>query len=270
MEICVTKKANTLIMVTIMSVSFQAIVFAATVPGSKSAPATSGGFSLTPSTGGYLFAGSEQLKPVQYYGIKIGYDIIGKTFIESMGIEGSLDYLSTTSKTDSSGATGYLFRLDAIYPLLVKGKWIPAVVVGAGGIDIKTVSKTNITPLFNYGLGLKYFITDYLAIRADARHIILYNDASTRNNFDVGVGIGYYFGKGSKKKTESTPVIKKEEIKSDKGEKNAAESTTNTAPVIPVLDYNALPSDGKVNVEKNPASQGQTPIIPTSPATKSP
>ncbi|MDD2540440.1 MAG: hypothetical protein PHH28_05265 [Desulfuromonadaceae bacterium] len=42
---------------------------------------------------------------------------------------------------------------------------------------------------------MKYFLEDYLAVRADVRYLLISNNDSTRNNFEVGIGISYYFGK---------------------------------------------------------------------------
>jgi OOP family OmpA-OmpF porin len=199
---------------------------------------TLGGLSLTPMISGYFFDGSEQLDPIQSYGLKVGYDNIGNSIADSLGLEGTLNYFTTKSKTDGSDATGYLFRLDITYPFIVGTKWMPFLAIGAGGITIDSVSNnTDIKPLFNYGAGLKYFIEDYLALRFDARHLIVYNNASTRNNFEAGIGVSYYFGKERKKKTIPPPMNK---------------------PAIPVLEDDSKAAETKTGEEKKPAVKDST------------
>src|ERR1039457_3203024 len=71
-----------------------------------------GGLSLTPTIGALILSGSEQRDVTQAYGLKLGYEKIGRPIVESLGIEGTLNYFSTTSKTDGKNTSGYLFRLD--------------------------------------------------------------------------------------------------------------------------------------------------------------
>jgi OOP family OmpA-OmpF porin len=194
-----------LIFTLIVSAPIPSPVFAAPKPRSKSIPVTTGGFSLTPTIGGYFFSGSDQRDTTPSYGLKIGYDNIGGSIAESLGIEGSLNYFSTKSKTDASDDTGYLFRLDAIYPFILGGKWMPFLAVGAGGIVIDSVSHPDKSPLLNYGAGVKYFLEDYLAVRVDARHLLVYNNVNIHNNYEVSLGLSYYFGKERKKKPERLP-----------------------------------------------------------------
>jgi len=192
--------------------------FAAENPGSKSVPAALGGFSVTPTIGGYFFAKSEQRDAIQSYGLKIGYEKLGKSITDNLGIECSANYFSNKSKADKSDDTGYLFRLDVMYPFIVGTKWMPFLSIGAGGIVIDSVSHADTNPLFNYGAGLKYFIADYLAARVDARHLLVYSDVTTRNNFEVGFGVSYYFGKESIKKVSPAPA-RPDEKEKDKSTK---------------------------------------------------
>jgi hypothetical protein len=77
------------------------------------------GLSVTPTIGGYFFAGSEQRDATQSYGHKVGFDNLAKTMTYRLGIEGSLNYFTTRSKPDTTDASGYLYRLDAIYPIVL-------------------------------------------------------------------------------------------------------------------------------------------------------
>lgn len=198
-----------LILTLVISVLISVTAFAAAAtPVSKPVSGALGGFSLTPTVGGYSFAGSEQLDPVQLYGLKIGYDKIGSSIEDSLGVEATFNYFSAKSKTVVHDTTGYLLRLDAVYPFVQGVKWMPFLAVGAGGIATDTGTDSEKRLLFNYGLGLKYFFENYLAVRVDGRHLMVYNNSNPKNNFEVGVGVSYYFGKERKKKPVPAPTTK--------------------------------------------------------------
>lgn len=205
------KTVFALTFILIVSVLIPRHTFAAEKASSKPASTSFGGFYITPTAGGYFFAKSEQRNTVQSYGLKIGYDKLGKSIADNLGVECSANYFTTKSKVDASKATGYLFRLDANYPFVIGTKWMPFLSVGAGGIVVDSVSHGDTSPLVNYGAGLKYFVEDYLALRIDTRHLLIYKDVSTRNNFEVGVGMNFYFGKDDIKKV--SPAITRQEDK---------------------------------------------------------
>lgn len=177
----------------IMSITFPCGSSAA--PRKKGQPITTGGFSVTPTVGWYNFEGADLFESGPLTGLKFGYEYIGKNIADSIGIEGSVNYVSTKLKTGSESATAYLFRLDALYPVLLKDKTAPYIVAGIGDLRTKAGSLSDDSPLFNYGVTVKYFMEDYLVLRADARHLLVYNNINTNNNFELSVGVSYYFGK---------------------------------------------------------------------------
>ncbi|MBW4056049.1 MAG: OmpA family protein [Proteobacteria bacterium] len=256
------KTVFALIFTLIVSVVMPPPVSAASARESKLIPATLGGFSLTPTIGGYFFAGSEQRNATQTYGIKIGYDIIEQSLEDSLGVEGTFNYFTTTSNTGASNSPGYLFRLDAIYPFILRKKWVPFFAVGIGGIVIDSDSHTETSPLLNYGAGVKYFLEDYLAVRADVRHLLISNNDSTRNNFEVGIGLSYYFGK-ERKKTPVPPATRPKEKEADKKEKKATSTANNSTSAIPVLEDTTQAAAGKAGEEKKPAQQTTLAVAPT-------
>lgn len=164
--------------------------------------------SLTPIIGGYVFSGSDALKPTVLYGLKMSYDIIGATMVDSLSIDGTVNYLSTTAKSGSDRADAYLFRIDAIYSLTPGRKLAPFIAVGLGDRLLVMNSKTENNPLLNYGAGVKYYFQDNLAVRVDARQLLVYKDVNTRSNFELSAGLTYYFDKEIKKPTAKIiPVI---------------------------------------------------------------
>lgn len=165
---------------------------------------------LTPTIGGYFFAGSQSLEPTVLYGLKLSYDKIGSTMYDTLGVEGTFNYFSTKSKTDQESASGMLFRVDAVYSVMPRNTWVPIMTFGAGGLQTSTEGKSDLFPLLSVGLGLKYFYEDYLALRVDARQLFVYDDVGTNNNYEVSTGLTYFFGKERKKK--APPVAKTKPI----------------------------------------------------------
>ena len=114
-----TKIVFALIFALITSVSFSSPVLAAQKKPSKDTYADLGGFSLTPTVGGLSYAGTGSRTISPLYGVKIGYDIIGTSIVNSLGIEGTLNYFTANPQNGGSTANGYLFRIDALYPFLI-------------------------------------------------------------------------------------------------------------------------------------------------------
>ncbi|MDD2852869.1 MAG: OmpA family protein [Desulfuromonadaceae bacterium] len=190
------------------SVMISATAFAAASPGSTMTTGALGGFALTPTYGGYFFDSREPWRSGQGFGLKIGYDSMRKSFVENFGVEGTFNQFTTTVKSTGDDAKAYLFRLDAIYPFIVKNKWVPFLAVGGGVIGLDDTITVKRTPIFNYGGGLKYFFQNYLAIRLDVRHLFAYKNANTADNYEAGIGLSYYFGKERPKKIVPPPVSK--------------------------------------------------------------
>jgi OOP family OmpA-OmpF porin len=252
------------------SLPFSALAAEIIKPKPKADP--SGGFSVSPTVSNYFFAGSEQRNNPLMYGVKIGYETIEKSVADSLGIEGTFNYFSMRSKADAKILPGYLLRLDVTYPFPINKKWMPFVAVGAGGI----VTENNAADrkfLLNYGVGVKYFIENYLAVRVDARQLGVFENAIIRKNYEVGVGLSYYFGKERIKKPKAVPVPEKKKIivledvpvkkdgadkpaGSDSGNVTAVSDTANSvlaAPVIPDIK-NELIKTVSIEFDKNSSS----------------
>lgn len=192
--------------------------------------------SLTPTVGGIFFSDGEGLEASPLYGIKLSYDINGKNIADSLGIEGTFNYFSTKSTKGTGDVTGYIYRVDAIYPFTPGKKWVPFFAAGLGGINKKSSTSTEISPLVNYGAGVKYFIDDYLALRVDARHLIVYHEVDTRNNFELSVALTYIFGKEPKKKPAAPPARPKLPPKIKPKEETFQEPSAPEPPTLSVLE----------------------------------
>jgi OOP family OmpA-OmpF porin len=161
-----------------------------------------GALSLSPFVGGYTFDGVEHLRSAPVYGLRIGYDLTKNWEVEIVG-----DYQATkrTQGTHSS-INALSYRLDILYNLMPDGPLVPYLAIGGGGITKGHGSSyqggSNTDATANAGLGLKYFLTDSIALRGDARQLFIFeNHNSIMYNWEYTAGLTFLFGG----KTASVP-----------------------------------------------------------------
>jgi OOP family OmpA-OmpF porin len=160
--------------------------------GVSSAEIREGSFSINPQLGGYLFEGNQDLKNGFIFGLGAGYN-----FTRNLGAEFFLNYIDSESDTTGADVNGYLYRLDGLYHFMPDNRLVPYIAVGLGGITLDPDNGGNDTSfIVNYGGGVKYFLTDSIALRGDLRHVITFAD--TYNNLIYTVGVDFLFG-GKKK-----------------------------------------------------------------------
>jgi OOP family OmpA-OmpF porin len=158
-----------------------------------------GAVTLGPHIGGYIFDDDQHINSDPVYGVSLGYNINRR-----WGIEGVFDFVDTDTKNISRGSTDVdasIFRLDGLYHFNAESDVVPYLGAGLGVIDIDNNpggSETN--GLFNYGGGIKVFITERILARGDIRHIIDFDSAN--NNLIYTVGLAYLFGGKVEKKQE--------------------------------------------------------------------
>ena len=162
-----------------------------------------GSFSLTPYAGGYFFEGNEDWEDGATAGLRAGYHVT-----KNIGIEAFFSYIRTDHDAiDINDA--YDMGIEGLYHFMPDEKLVPFLALGFGGLhfgntdfdeDLNTLAA-------DYGAGLKYFITDDVALRADVRHVLSYdNDIDKRwhNNLLVALGVNVAFG-GKKEIAEVQP-----------------------------------------------------------------
>jgi len=150
-----------------------------------------GAYSISPFVGGYTFEGNMDLKTQPVYGLRFGYD-----FTKHIGAELLFDYIATkyTRPVNEANTNVYNYRLEGLYHFMPEKRLVPFISVGAGGqsIDYSSGSENKTRFVADYGAGLKYFITDSVALRADVRHLLAFG--STYNNLEYTVGLSFLFG----------------------------------------------------------------------------
>ncbi|MFH2043670.1 MAG: OmpA family protein [Pseudomonadota bacterium] len=152
-----------------------------------------GAFTVTPNIGWYFFEGNQNLDDGITSGLNLGYDLT-----KNWGIEGSLNYIDSGRENIGGDVEGFLYKFDALYNITNFGKLVPYLAAGVGGITLNPDrGGAENDFLFNYGAGLKYFITDNVALRGDVRHILPYGSLGkddSVNNLLCTVGVSFLFG----------------------------------------------------------------------------
>ncbi len=175
------KKSNVLITV----VSCVLFLFLA---GGASAQMRAGAGSITPMIGGYVFEGNQDLDNDLTYGLGIGYNLT-----ERWGVEAAFNYISTEYDTGDRDMNVSLGRLDALYHFNVTDRFVPYLAAGVGGINFNPAgANSDEDALVNYGAGVKYFLTENIALRGDVRHVISFD--STHHNLLYTAGLTFFFG----------------------------------------------------------------------------
>ena len=189
---------------------------------------------MTPSVGILKTSGQAGNSMTPLYGIKASLDFSGHDISDCLGLETTLNYFQTSGRP---GGEGYLARMDAIYPFAPHSKTVPFIALGLGGIKTESTQASSLSPLVNYGLGIKHFWENYLALRVDVRQLMAYKSIGTHNNFELSVGLSYLFGMERRKPTPPLPKPV-------------------TAPAIPQIQPEALvppslaPEEAYVTMEK--------------------
>jgi outer membrane beta-barrel protein len=161
----------------------------------------SGSFSFTPFVGGYVFEGNEDLKNTIAYGVRAGYQVT-----DNVGVEGFFTYVPTEIKNAvDADIKMYSYGIEGLFHFMPDSRFVPFLAAGIGGIYYDTPSGISDKNKFavDYGAGLKIFVTDTIALRADVRHVIPFNDRY--NDFLATFGITFSFG-GGKKEASSARV----------------------------------------------------------------
>lgn len=166
-----------------------------------------GAFNIGPYFGVGAFEGNQDLDNAPVIGIRGGYD-----FTKNWGVEATVNWIPTRYNystaggqtapaviRDDSHTNVYNYRIEGIYNFALASvpKLVPFLAVGIGGqtIDYRGThpdasDRTRFAP--DWGGGLKYFLTDDLAVRADVRHVIAIG--SIYNDLEATLGMAFYFG----------------------------------------------------------------------------
>ncbi len=167
-----------------------------------------GAFSISPFVGWYNYDETQLLYTRPVYGARLGYDITNH-----FGVEAVFNYNATEypiSNGSSEDASAFNYRLDFLYNFIPCGPVDPYIAAGPGATRLYSIypgvvdpgaagESTNNDFTLNVGGGLKWFLSESFALRADVRHLWLFDnvkvtDNTIRNNWEYTAGVDFLFG----------------------------------------------------------------------------
>jgi OOP family OmpA-OmpF porin len=152
-------------------------------------------YTVGPFIGGYTFDGVQHIKTRPGFGVRGGYN-----FTEHFGLEASLgDVVSVFTRDDSHDINVFNYRIDALYHFMPENRLVPFVAAGFGGQTIFFPQQKDRTRgVFDYGAGLKYFLTDTVVLRGDLRNLVFNERVGKESqmifNYEYNVGVDFVFG----------------------------------------------------------------------------
>ncbi len=154
----------------------------------------SGTFTLSPFTGGIIFDDKNHMDNGQLNGLRAGYN-----FTSSLGAEAFGGYVGSESRgVGDLPVDFYHYGIDVLYHFMTDSNFVPFIAAGLGvnesnGPSAPTASNHALGAL-DLGVGIKYFISDTVAIRGDARDVIFREAGDTRNNVELTIGLTFLLG----------------------------------------------------------------------------
>ncbi len=172
------------------------IIFSLIICTAASAQEPALSYFITPYAGYTWFDNDQDVDDAPAYGLRLGYN-----FTKYFGLETSVEYINTNYDTDNDSRSVNIgnYRLDGIFNLLPDSQLVPFVFAGIGGqyIDYPSGTHDRNAATVNYGAGLKLFLDESIALRADIRQIHIFqniDDIDDRRDIEATLGITYYFG----------------------------------------------------------------------------
>ncbi|KUG21730.1 light-harvesting lhii, alpha subunit b / histone protein [hydrocarbon metagenome] len=219
-------------------------------------------FTVTPFAGGYVFEGNELQRSSYTVGLRAGYNIT-----ENIGVEGYFHYIPTEMRDasrhvpDDPWQNVYGYGIEGLYHFSPENKFVPFIAAGIGFVRYGYPEPYRSTKFaVEYGGGLKYFLpynwanfffSETIALRADVRHVIPFNDRY--NNVLGTFGIEFSFGAQTKEKTKY----------------KSQEPTSQGEPVAPQAEA-AVPAAAVPVEEAAPQAEAPAPVEEVAPAVEAP
>ena len=117
-----------------------------------------------------------------------------------VGLEAAIGAIIYQSEQDDTNVA-LQYDADVVF-YLMKSDWAPLLLAGGGGYqNVAGDHKSDFDAQFHYGLGVRGLLTESLALRIEARHLMTDTsdkDASLANNVEVLVGLDVLFRSDTK------------------------------------------------------------------------
>jgi len=174
-----------------LAVAAVCMAFSATAHGESNIK--EGAVSVSPFGGYTFFDADSDLKSKPTGGLRLGYNIT-----EHVAVEGSGAYTDTKYDNGKGSTNVYRYGAELLYHFIPESRLVPFVAAGLGGITyegregVRDADRTD--EILTAGAGLKLFLTDRVALRADGRNIFSFDDSF--NHQEVTGGLDFQFGGG--------------------------------------------------------------------------
>ncbi|MDY0301914.1 MAG: OmpA family protein [Trichlorobacter sp.] len=155
-------------------------------------------FTLSPYAGGYTYQGSQKIKTGPVVGGRLGYNLT-----DNWGLEGIVDYAEADNKNVSGKARKTRYGADVLYNFLPETSFVPYLAAGVGGMNLRDRGDTFNRAVYNYGGGIKWFVMDDIALRADVRGLN-YSIDKIKTNVQYTLGVHFVMGPA---KEAPAPVV---------------------------------------------------------------
>jgi len=174
---------------------------------------------LTPYIGGYRFEGNSNIGDTITIGLGIDFQLTDNFSTDLIYLRGNsdLNYLDMNNQRCvlQENIDTNIFLVSGRYHFLKNSKFIPFVNAGFGMFSMNTdyAEMFQDDPdqhylfQFHYGGGIKYLLTETLALRGDFRHLISFENMD--NDVSAIVGVSYTFGAPAKKQLDLKKPHKK-------------------------------------------------------------
>lgn len=173
-------------------------------------------YEITPTIGGVMPEGNLDLDDQLSFGLRFGKNLDGYWADQ---VELALEYAPDVDVEYTGGEDVDIFRgsLNLIKDIPMTKYFSFYGLVGAGFEALSDNYRGNNDRLFvSYGAGMKYRLTEKLALKAEARHSTKLNasgENSTQNNLFYTLGLAYSFGEVAQPVPPTpTPVVEEEVV----------------------------------------------------------
>lgn len=138
---------------------------------------------FAPYVGGYSFEGKQDIETGPVFGLRLGYNLT-----DNWALEGVIDYLN--ADRDGGGDVEMLrYGGDLVYNFMPKNSLVPYVAAGIGGLKFTSGTFPDQRLVANYGGGLKWFMTENVALRGDVRGLNYKYDGDLVTNVEYTLGL---------------------------------------------------------------------------------
>lgn len=152
-----------------------------------------GTFTLSPFFGGQMFSSGStyHLDSDFKWGVRGGYN-----FTPNLGAELVFGQNKTVHDPEVAHCDVYMYGADMLYHFRPGKDFVPFLAAGFGGFTVDYKSGNGLSDetkaYFNYGGGVEYSLTDWLALRGDFRHAILLDNGD--GALEATAGLRFQFG----------------------------------------------------------------------------